>query len=183
MNIGRIYIWLLNKSANHPVLAAHGALHRNYWFYQQGIGGKFARRYEGTEDTEQRRNAGIWPLSQFATDNKDLVHDTSEDRFRVQIMTVEEVAAETVALEKERVIAQREREEREAHLAALDRRRKAIEEEQRAIEDGAPLASQRVNESVSEGVTELKSEENLQETPTTAAPPATKPASRRKLPT
>lgn len=100
ITIQRITIALIACPGYHPCVKISGARHRDYWFFKTGDG-PYKRTYEGTEDTEERRNKGIFPITQAQADAADIFRGGEHKDRGVELTwnTAEECTAEADAYE------------------------------------------------------------------------------------
>lgn len=132
ITIQRITIALIACPGYHPCVKISGARHRDYWFFKTGDG-PYKRTYEGTEDTEERRNKGIFPITQAQADAADifrggehkdrgveLTWNTAEeckaeaDNYEARIAAeIEESARRKAEIKRQEELAQRHKEEME----------------------------------------------------------------------
>lgn len=98
ITIQRITIALIACPGYHPCVKISGARHRDYWFFKTGDG-PYKRTYEGTEDTEERRNKGIFPITQAQADAADIFRGGEHKDRGVELTwnTAEECKAEADA--------------------------------------------------------------------------------------
>lgn len=100
ITIQRITIALIACQGYHPCVKISGARHRDYWFFKTGDG-PYKRTYEGSEDTEERRNKGIFPITQAQADAADIFRGGEHKDRGVELTwnTAEECKAEADAYE------------------------------------------------------------------------------------
>ncbi len=100
ITIQRIILALIACPGYHPCVKISGARHRDYWFFKTGEH-PYRRIYEGTEDTEERRNKGIFPIAQARDDAADIFRGGEHKDRGVELTwsTAEECKAEADAYE------------------------------------------------------------------------------------
>ena len=185
MQIKQIILQLIGNPVTEPVIKIAGARQRDYYFWR-GRETPHRRIYEGTEDTEQRRNRGIFPLAQARPDAADIFRGAEHrDRSVEQLfVTVEEWDAEQKRIEDNRAFAEAEEKERRRIIEVADKLRAELQGKLDKLNNPdrpAPVPDP-TPEPVQPAAPVVESGDGAAE-PTPAPVAPAKPASKRKLPT